>query len=93
MTPTVPVTVTYEVTDLGRYARPGQTMRSQQSNLLQRGLGHAVPRCVCPVGDDHQIAAWLRPVGSTEACAGGKTLAVVCRAGYAGATGIPGTTS
>ena len=41
----------------------------------------------------HQIAAWLRPVGSTEACAGGKTLAVVCRAGYAGATGIPGTTS
>ena len=41
----------------------------------------------------NQIAAWLRPVGSTEACAGGKTLAVVCRAGYAGATGIPGTTS
>ena len=42
----------------------------------------------------NQIAAWLRPVGSTEACAGGKTFSRrLPGARYAGATGIPGTTS
>jgi hypothetical protein len=42
----------------------------------------------------NQIAAWLRPVGSNEACAGGKTFSRrLPGARYAGATGIPGTTS
>ena len=42
----------------------------------------------------NQIGAWLRPVGSNEACAGGKTFSRrLPGARYAGATGIPGTTS
>ena len=54
------------------------------------------PTVHIPVGDDQPDRGVIRPVGSTEACAGGKTFSFSRRLPgevYAGATGIPGTTS